>query len=101
MCKILPKLEAKTLKNMKDMKQIFQNFHSKTKNVKVKMTLTFILEVFCRRNLFVFERHCNGVNEDKAQRQYENRLRNNKLKYEKMTQFKPISCFCDLGLNRK
>ena len=52
-------------------------------NVKVKMTLTFILEVFCKRNLFVFERHCNGVNEDKAQRQYDNRLRNNKLKYEK------------------
>ena len=66
---------------MEGMKQIFQNFHSRTKNVIVKMTLT--LEVFCRSNLFVFERHCNGVNKDQVQRQYDNKLWNNKLEYEK------------------
>ena len=46
MCNIFPKLEAKTLKNMEDMKQIFQNFHSRTKNVMVKMTLTLTWRYF-------------------------------------------------------
>ena len=82
MYNIFPKLKGKTLKNMEDMKQIFQNFNSRTKIVIVKMTLTLTLEVFCRSNLFVFERHCNGVNKDKAHRQYDNKLWNNKLKYE-------------------
>ena len=49
------------------------------------MTLT--LEVFCRSNLFVFERHCNGVSKDQAQRQYDNKLWNNKLKNEKNDKF--------------
>ena len=87
MCNIFPKLEAKTLKNMGDMKQIFQSFHSRTKNLTVIMTLTLTLEVFCRSNLFVFEGHCNGVSEDQAQRQYDNKLWNNKLIYEKNDKF--------------
>ena len=47
------------------------------------MTLTLTLEVFCRSNLFVFEGHCNGVNKDQAQSQYDSKLWKNKLKYEK------------------
>ena len=84
---------------MEDMKQIFQTFHSRTKNLIVIMTLTLTLEVFCRSNLFVFERHCNDVSKDQAQIQYDNKLWKNKLKYEKMTNFKPIFCFCDLDLD--
>ena len=87
MYNIFPKLEAKTLKNMGDMKQIFQTFHSRTKNLTVIMTLTLTLEVYFRSNLFVFEGHCNGVSEDQAQRQYDNKLWNNKLIYEKNDKF--------------
>ena len=49
--------------------------------------LTLTIEVSCRSNLFVFEGHCNGVYKDKAQRQYDNKMWNNKLKYEKNDTF--------------
>ena len=78
MCSMFPKLEAKTSKHMGDMKQIFQTFHSRTKNFIVIMTLTLTMEVICRSNLFVVEGHGSGVSKDQAHRQYDNKLWNKK-----------------------
>ena len=100
MCNIFPKLEANTLKNRGDMKQIFQTFHSRTKNLIVIMTLTLTLEVFCRSNLFVFEAHCNGVKTKRNDNMTTNCGTIN-LNRRKMTNFKPISCLCDLDLDLK